>query len=468
MPVYYPQGIMTLRVRLEDHGDTENVNLQELHAFSVVCRRVRVQLNSYLEADTFDAEIDFKNFPFDPRSIRSAGVTIHVEDRKRIFRTNNSLRLLQPTEESIIFQGFADEDNIELDEEKRTVRLEGRDFTSLLLDQEYVGDPIATTKPIDQVIKGLLEELEATAEIEILNQTNGTLPTISQFSPTFNKEAAVKNGRPRKTYWDMIQSIVEQAGLIGYISLDKFVLSKPRALYNKSKAKKFVYGHNLKSLTFTRKLGRQKGFNIRVLSLDIEKKKVLEAKIPEEATEAWTQDISLPRKRIQVPNIKPDGTQGEPKDAPFITFRVPNVTNKDQLVSIGEKIFEEVGRQQIEGSLSTKEMVICDKENDFFNATEFRIGTPIEVSIDQGDLEGMPRLLESGSQSNRVNRIKKFLIERCYDPKIALAFAQSLVKFNAVFFTKAVEFTLDQENGWTMDIDFINFIELPQNLAGTQ
>ncbi len=483
MPVYYPQGVMTLRVALEDFNDKTSARLAKLHVFSVICKSVNVNLNSYREADTFDAEIDFKNFPFDPRAIRSLGVTIHIEDRKKLFKTNNSKNLIDATAESTVFQGFADTDNISLSEDSRTVRLEGRDFTSLLIDREYLGDPVALSKPLDQVLRLLLDQIEETkiegpnTGIEIDNQvvdSNGNpvavLPTLAQLGADLNSKAGTRNGRPRRTYWDMIQNIVADAGLIAFISLDKLVISSPRTLYNKSKSKIFIFGENLKTLDFERKIGRQKGFNIRVLALVTERKEVIDIKIPEEATDSWINDIGIPKKRIQIPQIKTNGEQGEPKDAPFITFRLRNIADKDHLRSVGEKIFEEIGRQQIEGELETSEMVVCEVSDnkarpDFFDATKFRVGTPIELDINQGDLQGLPDLRNISNETTRKNRIKKFLIRNCYNTEVATAFAESLSKYDTPFFTKEVSFSLNQDSGFSMRIGFINFIEIPKNLA---
>lgn len=476
MGVYYPQGVMTLRVRLEDFGDTNNPKFQQLHVFTIVCKRISVQLNSYLEADTFEAEIDYKSFPFDPRAIRSVGVSIYIEDRKGLFRTNNALNLLTPSEENIVFQGFADEDKITLSEESRVVRLEGRDFTSLLIDREYTGKAIVKTLPLDLAIQDLLDAFEDTKEIRIDNQTGSTLPIISQYTSSKDGEANFQNGRRGKSYWDQIQAFIEQAGLIGYISLDTLVLSKPRILYDDSKPKLFVYGDNISNLEFNRKLGRQKGFNIRVLSLNLESKAVIDATIPKEAYDDWVKAIGIRKDDIKVPVIKPNGDKGEDKIAPFLTFRLANIVSKPQLIEIGQKIFEEVGRQQIEGSLETKEMLLCEKNEqgdgvDRFNTTKLRVGTPIEIDINQGDLEGLPALLkvegkeDPQAQAARKNRVRKFLIANCYDVVVAEALSEALTRFTTPFFTKSVEFKLDQENGFSVRLDFINFITLPTNLA---
>jgi len=483
MAVYYPQGIMTMRVALEDFNDKTSARLAKLHVFSVVCRSVRVHLNSYKEADTFDCEIDFKNFPFDPRAIRSVGVTIHIEDRRKLFKTNNARNVITPTEESTVFIGYADTDNISLSEDTRSVRLEGRDFTSLLIDREYLGGPRATSDALNIVIRGLLDEIEETrfegpnTGLEIVNQVvdnDGNpvllLPTLAQLRGDLSPKAGNKNGRPRRSYWDLIQNLVADAGLISFVSLDKLIISSPRTLYNRNKAKLFIFGENLNTLEFERKLGRQKGFNIRVKSLIPERKEVISVDIPREATDAWINDIGLPKKNILIPQIKTNGEKGDDKVAPFIIFRLKDIVDKDHLTEVGQKIFEETGRQQIEGNLETKEMTVCavadnKKRPDFFDSTKFRVGTPLEIDINQGDLQGIADLQKLSNVNTRKSRIKKFLIANCYTEEVAVAFAESLTRYDTPFYTKEVEFSLNQDSGFKMRIGFINFIEIPKNLA---
>lgn len=469
MGVFFPQGVMTLRVVLENNGDESIENLNKVHTFTVLCKNLKVNLNSYREADTFDVTLDYKSFPFDPRTIRSAGVTIHVEDKGRLFDQNNQAQFIEPSEQNTIFQGFVDEDKIDLNDDNRTVNLSGRDFTSLLIDREYIGPPIQLTSPLDVIFRELLDQSPATRlngrnGIRINNQTGGPLPIIANFGASREADSTVKNPKRGRSYWDHIQDMTAQAGLISYISLDELIITRPRTLYNRDQSKLFVYGQNLTNLSFERKLGRQKNFNVRVISYDIEKKNLIEARIPENASANWARDIGINRKRIQVPTLNTKGEKGEPQDAPFITFRIRDVSNYDQLVEVGQGIFEETGRQQIEGRLTTKEMQVCDVNNNFFDATSFRVGVPIELLIDAGDLQGLPELTEGNQAVNR-NRIRQFLITRCYDPQIAEALAESLTRFDTPFYTKEVEFTLDQENGFSMEINFINFITLTSDLV---
>lgn len=461
MALYYPQGAVILRVTWEDFGSGAQ-ELQEVQVMPVSCRNLIVERNDYREADTFKARIDYKAFPFDPRCIRSCGVTVCMEDRKKIFQQSNDLALIQPSEDNIIFQGFADEGQVEFDDTTRSVLIEGRDFTSLFIDKKRVDtSPIPLSKPIDEIVQDLINEQESTKDIEVENRTGESpLPVLSKLAPDFNPATAVKNQKRKETYWDIIQSILRRVGFVGFIEIDKFIITKPQNIYEKKEIKQFIYGGNVKNLSFKRKLGRAKNYNVKVSSFNPLDKKVESALIPEEAkTEAFTTNFG--NTRITIPQLDKDGKKIEPpKDADFITFLVKDVTNKDQLIKIGESIYEELSRQQIEGELTTYEMEIPEETTDGTFPIKFsrlRNGTAIKVYLSQSEIS------EINSGSSKAEKAA-FLVKRGYPSNVANAFAASLNRINTAFYTKSVKFELDQESGFTMDINFINFIDLDSSL----
>ena len=491
MAVFYPQAALTLRIVWEDFGISEPIvgantvlsdeglkqaqleqKLNKIYRFPVLAKNVRVNINDYTKADTFDATIDYKNFPFDPRVIRALGVTVHIEDRGQIFQVNNQLDLLKPSVENTVFQGFADTENISMDETDRTVRIEGRDFTALLIDRQYFGGPIAHTKPIDKVLEELLAQLpelafnpsnpDARQGLILDNRTGAALPTLSQLYGGKQPEQEKKNQKRKQSYWDVIQKIISLSGLIAYIELDRLVITKPRNLYNlEGKEKLFIFGKNVTNLDFKRKIGRQKGFNVRVLSVNIEDKALIDVKIPEDATQDFVQRLGIKKERIKLPTVKADGTKAEnqeSKPAPFFTFRIADLKDRDQAVAMGEEIFEEISRQELEGSLTTNEMTLCETDGKtIFDATKFRNGTPITIEIDQGDMRDLDMTASKA-------QIKKFLIKRCYEPAVAEALAASLKKINTPFYTRSVELVVDQEQGFALEVDFINYIDLDQKV----
>ena len=62
-------------------------------------------------------------------------------------------------------------------------------------------------------------------------------------------------------------------------------------------------------------------------------------------------------------------------------------------------------------------------------------------------------------------RLQNVKINEIIKGVIADALAEVIAKFDSPFFTKAVQFTVDQESGWSMEIDFLNFIDLPRSLV---
>lgn len=468
---YYPQAAVTLRILWEDFGQNNDPKLQEVYALPILARKVSVNINDYSQADTFSCEIDYKQFPFDPRSIRACGVTISMQDMKKLFSDGKSLEQIKPERSNTVFLGFADEEAISFDDNSRTVRLEGRDLTALLLDRPWLGGTIDLARPLDVIIQQLLSGLKETEKLIVEKRgISSTLPTLGQYANSFTSQGQQKSIAHKESYWDVIQDLTSRAGLIAYVEVDRLVITKPRALYDAKKSVQFVYGRNLNSLEFKRKLGRKKNFNIAVNSLNVEAKEIVEAKIPEEATDEWCKAMGIKRERIKIPRLGSDqnrtqsgsGTANQQdQDAPFIGFRIPNINNKQRLVEIGQELFEEIGRQQIEGSFSTKDMESVDGTNTCFNLLTLRNGTPLRIEIDQGDLKGLKQLTS-------VEEKAAFLKRRGYLPKVAQVLADTLSnpRFKSPFYTKSVEFTLDSQNGFEVRVEFINFIELPKNLGG--
>lgn len=464
---FYPQAAVTLRVLWEDFGQKNNAKLQEIYSLPVLARRISVNINDYTQADTFECEIDYKQFPFDPRSIRACGITIAMEDMKNLFSEGKPTEI-QPNSRATtqggntIFVGFADEESISFNDQARTVKLEGRDFTALLIDRPWLSGPPDISRSLDIILSQILAELEETKDLKLDNRVKEPLPSLGQYANAFNDAAQKKNTKKNESYWDVIQDLVGRAGLIAYIEVDKLVISKPRVLYSDTQALQFVYGRNLSDLEFKRKLGRRKNFNVVVRSLNIESKEVITANIPAEATAEWAAATGVKQEAVKIPKLDVQGNKlGEDQVAPAISFRVPNVTSQAKLIEIGQELFEELGRQQIEGSFSTRDMETTTGKKTCFNILELRNGSPVKIEIDQGDLEGLNRLTTVGQKT-------QFLLNKCYSRKVAQALAETLSnpRFASPFYTKSVQFTLDMQNGFEAKVDFINFINTPPKLGG--
>ena len=457
MSYWFPQGAATLKVVWEDFGNKVDPLPKQTYTISVVPKRVRVDINSYTEADTFDMDVDYKTFPFDPRGIRSCQVSIHMQNMEKLTGSDGKPVIIAPSKDNAIFLGFADVSKMNLDETSRTVNLTGRDYTGLYIDQIWPGETVALTLPVDRVIASIIGRLKATGDITVDNRTGSpVLPILAAFYPDFGALSGKRNARKKETYWDVIQDICAKAGLISYIELDKLVITKPRTLYNDQATAAMAYGKNLKNLEITRNFGKQKGFNIVVRS--IIGKTVETVEIPKDSK-------TLPGAGdyIRLPKQTTNGAQIDPNQeeaiAPVIAFSVANVRDRSHLISIGEGIFEEMSRQQLEGRFSTSDMqapLNSDRpllgDAQCFDLLKLRNGSPIQISIENSDLK---KIQTESSLAEKA----QYLAERGYDKNVALILAKTLGKLTTPFYTRAVQFSLDSTSGFNVDVDFVNFID---------
>lgn len=495
MSYYYPQGAVELRILPEDYKLVSDATLQATRTLRIQARDITVKVNDYKTTDTFSLEIDYKHFPFDPRTIRACGVVIFMQDMEGVYKDDGSVNTIVPNGPTkvnpdipnAVFIGFADDETIEFDDLRRTVRLEGRDCTALLIDQKYAENaPISLNVTLDVAIQTLIATFPATKNIAVINNTGDTLPTLAQYYPDFGSPlAGQKNPGKHESYWEIIQDIANRAGLICYMGrsltpggtiVPAIILSTPKNQIVKAANGetvddiKVIYGINVKNLKLKRKLGRFKGFNLQVRSRV--GKDVLIAKIPEEATVEWGVgfgfQLSLTQTSnfdpVQVPVLKPDGSLDTTQThvAPYITFPVPNVGNKDALIKIGQTTYEQYSMQQLEGSFDTFEMLgrgttkdsNVDNKASFkvYDLTQIKKGQTICLEIDADDLDEISRL-------SSVETRTEYLKDRNYDPVVAAIFAKTMGKFSPRFQIKNYVMNINQTNGWKLTIEFQNVVD---------
>ena len=460
MGLYYPQGSIQLRVTWEDFGTGDPV-LTEISEMDVLCSHLKVERNDYTEADTFSATIDYKSFPFDPRCIRAIGVKVFMSDQRAIFKDSNELNLIDGDTNNIVFIGFADESSVMYNDDKREVSIEGRDFTSLLIDRKRtIAGTVSLARPIDQILQSLINELKSTENIEVVNRTGSPLPIPSNLAGDLDVNKSVKNRKKGQNYWDIMNQIVKNYGLIIFIELDKLIISRPQNIYEKKQLKQFIYGGNIKGLSFKRKIGRVREFNVRCVSLSVSSKEVFKVAVPQDAVSPrFIAQFGNTAKTIS--ELDKDGNKVEPpRTAPFYSFPIKDVASRESLISIAEGIYEEIGRQQIEGSFKTFEMEIPEENGGIVSPIKFsqlRNGSAIRIFLKQEEID---KISSDSTEEEKVS----FLKSRGYPARLATAFAKSLDKINTAFYVKSVKFTIDKSSGFMMDIDFVNFIDIDSAL----
>lgn len=460
MSVTYPQVACGIKILWEDFGSKTLPQLQQSYDISAIPLRGKVGLNSYRQADTFEVEFDYHCFPFDPRCIKSALVTVHVENMTKLVDgvrpaqiTLKSPKVFGDAHNTMII-GFADEEGITFNDSSRTITFKGRDYTSIFIDAKWPGHLINKgIGTLDVVLANIMKQLPAAGEITLENRTGSTaFPNVSKQVQDFSKLTNKGNAKPKETYWDVMQRVIDAGAIIGFIELDKLVITKPKTLYDPNKAVQFVYGRNVQSLELTRKIGRTKNVNIVVQGVVKKEKKVVKVRIPLEAK-------TLPEKGhdIYIDKVAPQGGVTPDKQiAPDLVFSVADAADKDRLIEIGENVFLEHGRQQLEGSLTTYDLEsvtgLDARSFSCVDLTKLRVGTPLLIVVDPDDLQFI-------SQTSNIARRTTYLLKKGYTNSVANAIATCLDKLSSTFYTKEVSYTFDAEGGFKIDVTFINLIE---------
>lgn len=499
MSTYYPQAAVKLIVIWETFDNVqeeaqqralESEAIRNPAAFEVQAKSVTVDINDYTQADTFALTIDYNQFPFDPRTMRSVQVTIAMED----MRSRERIRIrdkLGDRDSNIVFIGFADTQEISFDDRMREVYLEGRDYTGLLLDTSRIlvdkrnaaGDIIGVKraprlrlagKRVDIAFNSLLREKLAFRGLSVEVRLGG------QKTPNLGKDGNKINNA---SYWHIIEKYISNIGLIAYMEVDKLVITNPRNLFatDQQRLVQMVYGANLSKLAFNRYIGRQKTFNIRVTSRQRGSKTILRTEMPKDAVTARFKNLfgvkdeqtgafkaTAYQERVPTAN----GTT-QKVDPEYQYFTVTAVDNINQLKIIAEKLYENVSRQHLEGYLQTKEMRFIEtkgiEESERFISlvragresevsreriafSNLRIGTALQVIFDQVDMNAI------NTMSEREARLQ-YLLSRGYSNQVASTLADALTKLSYRFFTIAVSYTLSESEGFKLNVDFINYVE---------
>ena len=478
--VYYPKAIAHLEVLLYDSEQTFTVTLQPI--------RVHINKKTYTMADDFSMTVRFEDLPFDPRLAKNILVNISVVDVKSL----DSIKTDALSPEHIMFRGFADVHQINLETTERTVSFEGRDFTALFIDSPFDNANLPGTegkrtkeiqlnRPVYNIIQDLMSNLPAVRRMKIRDETNGkALKNFSASVPNYDLVQGKKTTsgqyahiNPNRNYWDAIVSICESAGMIVYVDLDELVLTTPRILYqgpttNSKRTLQFVYGNNLSKLDFHRELGKKKKFNIVIRTFDVITEKSIVITIPRDATASWAREMDIPKKIIKVQELDTNGQRIE-KDAPFITIYEPDLKTREQLIERGQTIFEEYVRQEIEGSCETYNMAVKDDRGVEFDLTQIKTGTPIKIEMLIDDVQNLLRFSPTGQkitdQQRREEMKKKitYLQRRGYSTNVANilinAISRETGKLRPTFYAKEVNVNMDT-SGFSLRIGFVNFIQV--------
>lgn len=356
-----------------------------------------IERTSVREPDTAEVTFDYRDIPVDPRSIRAGLVSLVIgsvseEEYQRGIvgreeRTSDGMLVsiversadeeLKFTGSSSRFVGFVDEWHVELGDDGDVVVLTMRDITALFIDQKMQdGITIDLSKPLDEGIRDFVNifpslrgtkvffgtpEQFATQEFDPVTPPSAPVPRDSlpdvALSRGGKKAKGQKKGDQEDNVWDHIVTTCAKLGFIAFVRGFVVYIVEPRNLFDQvANGRKMVFGRNIKQLEFDRKMAGVTTQTIEVRSPDPDIGRTRWARFPvldNEPSSGILGDPDSPQPVVSRPQkVSPNGKP----DEQVMVVNVARVTDLQVLERIAENTFQEIGRQEIEGSFETDDL----------------------------------------------------------------------------------------------------------------
>lgn len=425
--VYYPKCRASLSVVFDGFGGGDS----EPMIVHVLPRTCQVYLNGYKEADTWELEFDANELPFDPGLIRSLAVQIYLFDSK----STDADVFTYATEENLLVTGLADNMELTVGKDGRSVKMDGRDYTALLADRQW--DPrkkVPTGKLLTKVIEDLVNDGVNAAKhgqtLKVVWASSDPIPVVGK-----SATATKKNGTPVKdgsNYWDVIYRTCLRESKVVFVRGWEVVISDPQTLTVQSAAAaaKVAYGRNLSALKISRKLGKEKVPRIKVYAYN-------------------------PVTRSQIVAVFPEGKEpvktgiGTEKDEERV-FTLRGNVSKAAVKKHAEAMYNNLARAEATVSFSTRSLMDLSEQQ--VNLLRLRAGAPVVVAFDPFNQE----VLTQKTAEQRYT----YLVDLGYSRAVASVVAEAYYHIAAwrVLYTQEVNIQWSHEEGVTIDVQAINFV----------
>jgi hypothetical protein len=415
--------------------------------YSAIPRMVEVARNDARTADTCSLELDYRDFPLDPRAIRGAHVTVHIDDV-----LDPSIPLV-PSRLNARFIGLVDEVEASHDSDGEQVSIRCRDYTAIAIDTKWAAllvQPLAPAPPLPFPIAGTLQSVIEAIRVLVWPLT---LPAI-YLDPTVPAQPlGAKIGRkfwtakPDDTVWDVLTDMCAVFGQVPVWNLDQLEIRPPA--FPKPSFASLVYGQNLEKLTFKRDYRDKKAKPIKVVAWNPLAGVALEAQYP---------PIGDPRsvkksQKAGVGGVAGAGGAATPQTSvDYLQYNVEGNYTPVDLLAIAIALYNE-SKQETTGTFETREL------SDGFLVPLLGLsnGDPISITLwpdTHAAIEGMspPEAIAFLSDPFRPNAL---------DPVVATALVDSWAKARTLatlWHIKSTTLSWSVDDGVKISANFENYL----------
>lgn len=463
---------------------------------------VSIERNGLASCDTCTLVLDAADAPFDPRILRAAHVVITLgvvspDDYQSgmeysVRREDGSLTSLVignpdgSIQGGTRFVGYVDEIAISYSDQGDIVTLDCRDMSAVLRDTRCPeGLSIDMNLPLDQGVQQFIEAASSSAAgVRVRYVGDGVAPSpagATQGPPRGNQRrrgrrgataARGRRGGDQMTIWDHITDVCRATGFIPVVDGFEIVITEARTLYTARQARRMVYGRNLSDLAFTRRLQGSKVPTIEVRSYDPVIGRTRWARWPVRSGEraSGVLGVDNPPQALRANEVPPSGANPEES---IRVMQVSGTNDPAVLERVARNAFEQIGRQEIEGTFSTADAHSYDQPEELADLLAVNAGDPVELLVVSAV---PPELADRGTnttlaqlQAMTRDRRRDYLMERGWPERVATRFAalQEANEFQTVFRVQDVNLSWDRESGLKVKVGFINYVVVREEPAAT-
>jgi hypothetical protein len=455
--------------------------------------------NGVRTADELKLSIRWVDMPFDPRTMRACAVKFYLGtiDPSTFGEGMQSPQGAAPpnggfpptmvpstyqdsagkTRSNLRFEGWVDKWSMSWGDGEALVDLECRDNTQLVIDTKAPPALAIDIKiPLDKAIAQYLSHFPAMQGMRVVYKARdpkAKAPILKDVlaNTAFNP----KNGGPPVSgggggdddlsVWDYITDLVGSIGHIVFIDGREIVLTTPTTVIlgqdnsfhrptdsyqgrnlgadGNYPVRAFIYGRNVKDLKVAREYSNKEPQNIEVRCYSPKRKKTLVARYPEKADRL-------------IKALPGDGTS----DAKWKVIKVQGIQDQETLKKIAEERFNLQGRNEIEVSVTTKNLASFGGGNADPDLLDMKSGDTFQLLINRETSHSATQTQYEKALSGKAPAANT-LVEMGYQKDLAEAYAKAYggESFQSFFKMKEMSTSWSIEEGVSFDIKGVNFVE---------
>lgn len=339
--IYYPRCLVALSCLFDDQVPASP---GQFATFTAIPRSCDVRRNSARKADECTLELDYRDFPLDPRLLKDVLISVHIDDVPSddipIFPSRLNLR----------FIGRVDVPETELGASSQTVKFSARDYTGIWLDYRW---PQATKPPGAPAAVPSLPTppgttLGALIELMRLQVTPLIAPAVFTDPVAAALDVHLRTGRnvfvsdDDDNAWDVLSALCERFGLVPVFELDILTIRTPTLASARSAL--LIYGQNVETLRFSRDLKQNRSKQVLLRAWNPVLGLSLEASYPLPGSPDYSLVTRLSEAKVPKTSIQQ------------VQYNVEGNYTVVELALLAQRLWTELAQNQVVGELETKEM----------------------------------------------------------------------------------------------------------------